>query len=223
MSHDLDLLVGGTLGAWVLCNAPVALVHQVVCLDDELIALAAERGHQVFAGDPDAAGFTTGRAALAVHFPLILEPALVARYGGAIWSLHPGLLPWGRGLHPVFWALWEDSPAGATLHELTAGLCAGAVVEQTAVIALPSDTGDRLHERVEAAERELYLRWLPRLAGGERPTATPQEPGGSHHSLAEYEYLRDEGRYEVSRGDRERLARCLTYLADPDRAHRCAR
>ena len=207
----IDLLVGGTLGAWALRNASPALVRQVVCLDDALIAVAAERGHELFAGDPHDAAFVPGGAALSVHFPLILRPALFERYGGAVWNLHPGLLPYGRGMYPVFWALWEGTPAGATLHELTAGLDAGPIVEQREVEVLASDTGGRLHERVQAAERELFQRWLPRLAAGGRPAARPQPAGGSHHSLAEFEYLRDEGRYDVPRADRERLQRCLTF------------
>jgi hypothetical protein len=207
----IDLFVGGTLGAWALRNAPRPLVRQVVCLDDELIALAADLGHVVIAGDARSPAFVPGPAALVVHFPLALQPELVARYRGHIWRLHPGLLPWGRGHYPVFWALWEGTPAGATLYELTAELDAGPIVEQKPVAVLASDTGGRLHERVQGAERELYQRWLPRLASGARPPATPQAPGGSCHDLEEFEYLRDEGRYEVPRDARERLARCLTF------------
>lgn len=212
MSGGLDLLAGGTLGAWAVRNASPALVHRVVCLDDELIAAAAERGHDVFAGDPHDAAFAPAARALSVHFPLILRPELIARYDGAIWNLHPGLLPYGRGMFPVFWALWEGTPAGATLHELTAGLDAGPIVEQREVAVLASDTGGRLHERVQSAERELLQRWLPRLAAGARPDASPQpRDGGTYHSLAEFEFLRDEGRYEVPRSERERLERCLTF------------
>jgi methionyl-tRNA formyltransferase len=214
VSGGLDLLAGGTLGAWAVRSASPALVRQVVCLDDELIAVAAECGHEVFAGDPHDAAFVPAAAALSVHFPLILRPQLIDRYGGAIWNLHPGLLPYGRGMYPVFWALWEGTPAGATLHELTAGLDAGPIVEQRAVAVLPSDTGGRLHERVQAAERELFARWMPRLAAGARPVASPQPPGiGTYHSLAEFEFMRDEGRYEVPRAERERLLRCLTFPA----------
>ena len=178
MSGGLDLLVGGTLGAWALRNASPALVRQVVCLDDALIAVAAERGHEVFAGDPHERGVRArARPRCRSTSRSILRPALIDRYGGAIWNLHPGLLPYGRGMYPVFWALWEGTPAGATLHELTAGLDAGPIVEQREVAVLPSDTGGRLHERVQAAERELFLRWLPRLAAGARPAARPQRRG----------------------------------------------
>lgn len=212
----LDLFVGGTIGAWALRNAPRGLVHQVVCLDDDLIGLAADLGHRVHAGEPHAPGFAPGPAALAAQFPLDLTQRLVARYEGRIWKLHPGLLPCGRGPHPVFWALWEGTPAGATLCDLTDGpVDSGPVIERKRVTVLDSDTGERLHERVQGAERELFLRWLPRLASGARPLASPQPPGGAHHSLEEFEFLRDEGRYEVPRSARERLARCLTV---PDRA-----
>jgi methionyl-tRNA formyltransferase len=212
----IDLLVGGTLGAWALRNAPAGLVNQVVCVDEGLAALATRLGHTVHAGDPRSdAAFTSGAAALSVHFPLILDAEFIARYDGAIWNLHPGLLPWGRGMYPVFWALWEGTPAGATLHELTVGLDQGPIVEQQRVAVLPSDTGGRLHERVQGAERDLFQRWLPRLASGERPQTTPQLPGGSYHTRAEFEHLRDEGRYEVPRADRERLVRCLTFPNHP--------
>ena len=99
--------------------------------------------------------------------------------------MHPGLLPYGRGTCPVFWALWEGTPAGATLHELTAGITAGPIVEQREVAVLPSDTGERLDDRVQGAARELFSRWLARLAAGERPSTRPQPDGGTSHALAE--------------------------------------
>jgi hypothetical protein len=207
---SLDLLVGGTFAECVLRAAAPALVRQVVCVDERLGALASGLGHDVYVGDPHDPSFAPGSAALSVHFPRILAPALIDRYRSA-WNLHPGLLPWGRGSHPVFWALWEGTPAGATLHELTEDVHAGPIVEQHEVTVLDGDTGGSLQARVEDAERELLERWLPRLASGELPPATPQPAGGSYHELAEFEYLRDEGRYEVPRAERERLARCLTF------------
>ncbi len=211
MTGALDLLAGGPLGCWAVTIAPPALVRQVVCVDDRLAAIAADLGHDVFAGSPEDPAFEPAPAALAIHFPRILGPQVLRSYDGAIWGVHPGLLPHGRGTHPVFWALWEGTPAGATLHELTANPSEGAIVDRVEVAVFPADTGASLCERVRAAERDLVVGWLPRLASGERPPAVAQPPGGTRHALAEFEYLRDEGRFEVPRSERERLERCLTF------------
>ncbi len=212
---SLDLYVGGTLAAWAVRNAPPPLVSRVICHDERLAQLARDRGFSVWQRDPHNRAFAPAPAALSVHYPRILRQELIERYDGAIWNLHPGLLPWGRGMYPVFWALWEGTAAGATLHELVARVDAGPIVEQREVPVFDDDTGGSLHARVQAAERELFVRWLPRLASAERPPTSPQPPGGTHHSLAEFEHLRDEGRYEVPRAERDRLARCLTF--DPHR------
>ncbi len=218
---SLDLYVGGTLGDWAVRNAPPPLVSRVVCHDESLAALARALGFSVWQRDPHNRAFAPAPAALSVHYPRILRQELIERYDGRIWNLHPGLLPWGRGMYPVFWALWEGTPAGATLHELVARLDAGPIVEQREVPVLDRDTGGSLHARVQDAERELFVRWLPRLASGERALATPQPPGGTYHALAEFEHLRDEGRYEVPRADRPRLARCLTFDRDHSTAAVC--
>lgn len=138
--------------------------------------------------------------------------ALDLLLGGPLagWAIRHAPPTLGRGPHPVFWALWEGTPAGATLHEVAAAVAGGPIVEQREVAVLSSDTGGRLQERVEGAQRELFSRWLPRLAAGERPPARPQPDGGTFHPLAEFEFMRDEGGYEVPRGERERLERCLT-------------
>jgi len=73
----LDLLAGGALGAWAIRTAPPALVRQVVCLDEALVGVAAERGHEIFAGDPHQAAFAPAGAALSVDFPLVLRPELI--------------------------------------------------------------------------------------------------------------------------------------------------
>jgi len=48
-----------------------------VCLDEALVGVAAERGHEIFAGDPHQAAFAPAGAALSVDFPLVLRPELI--------------------------------------------------------------------------------------------------------------------------------------------------
>jgi phosphoribosylglycinamide formyltransferase-1 len=59
--------------------------------------------------------------------------------------------------------------AGATVHQVTAELDAGAILEQSVVPVLPDDTQDTLAARVLTQEHGLYPqaieRWLSRIPG----------------------------------------------------------
>jgi methionyl-tRNA formyltransferase len=148
---------------------------------------------------------------VSVHDQRIIRPDVLDRYD-AVYNLHPGLLPWGRGYYPVFWALWEGTPAGATLHEVVAALDAGPIIDQVEVDVRPDDTGGSLHARVQAAERALFERWWPRIVAGEALPGRPQDSGGgSAHALAEFLELKRSGWRALDERELERLERCLRF------------
>jgi folate-dependent phosphoribosylglycinamide formyltransferase PurN len=201
-----DLLIGGTLGGWALERADAADVAQVVTDDQELARAAAARGLTVGAGND----YAPSARGLSVHYQRIVPAALIDAYEG-LWNLHPGLLPHGRGMYPVFWALWEGTPAGATLHELVVELDAGPIVAATEVPVRPDDTGGSLHARVQDAEKALFDVWWPRIVAGDPLPSVPQPPGGSSHTRAEFLALKEHG-WSTLRDDRlAHLERCLDF------------
>jgi methionyl-tRNA formyltransferase len=196
-----DLLIGGTLGGWALGHADPADVAQVVTDDPTLARAAVARGLSVRAGHE----YEPASCGLSVHYQRIVPATLIERYDG-LWNLHPGLLPWGRGMFPVFWALWEGTPAGATLHELVEALDAGPIVAQREVTILPGDTGGSLHTRVQQAEKDLFDAYWPRIVAGEELPATPQPDGhGSFHTRAEFDALKARSAPDAH------LVRCLSF------------
>jgi methionyl-tRNA formyltransferase len=202
-----DLLIGGTLGGWALERARPEDVAQVVTRNDELAAAAAARGLPVRT-DHDYAPSARG---LSVHYQRIVPAALIDAYEG-LWNLHPGLLPWGRGMYPVFWALYEGEPAGATLHQLVEALDAGPVVAWTQVDVRPDDTGGSLHARVQDAEKALFDAYWPRIVAGDELPASPQPAaGGSEHTKAEFFALKDHGWRDLAPERRAHLERCLEF------------
>jgi folate-dependent phosphoribosylglycinamide formyltransferase PurN len=201
-----DLLIGGTLGGWALERADAADVARVVTDDPELARAAGARGLPVRT-DHDYAPSPRG---LSVHYQRIVPAALIDAYDG-LWNLHPGLLPYGRGMYPVFWALWEGTPAGATLHELVPALDAGPIVAAAEVPVRPDDTGGSLHARVQDAEKALFDAWWPRIVAGDPLPATPQPPGGTSHARAEFLALKEHGWRELSDDRLARLERCLEF------------
>lgn len=202
-----DLLIGGTLGGWALERADPADVAQVVTGDDALAAAAAERGLTVRTNHD----YAPAARGLSVHYQRILPGSLIDAYDG-LWNLHPGLLPWGRGMYPVFWALWEGTPAGATLHELVEALDAGPVVAWTQVEVQRDDTGGSLHARVQQAEKALFDAYWPRIVAGDDLPSSPQPAaGGTSHTLAEFLELKQEGWRTLAADRRAHLERCLHF------------
>ena len=202
-----DLLIGGTLGGWALERAEPGDVAQVVTDDPRLAAAAADRGLPVRT-DHDYAPSARG---LSVHYQRIVPASLIDAYE-SLWNLHPGLLPHGRGMYPVFWALWEGTPAGATLHELVEALDAGPVVAATEVSIRRDDTGGSLHARVQDAEKELFDAYWPRIVAGEPLASVPQPPtGGSSHTRAEFLALKEHGWRGLPADRVVHLERCLEF------------
>jgi len=102
---------------------------------------------------------------LSVHCNVIIPPEVLASARDAF-NLHPGYLPYGRGYWPTYWAIPDRSPAGATLHRMAAKVDRGAIVAQRRVKVEPTDTGETLTLRVNAAEIALLRETWPRLKSG---------------------------------------------------------
>jgi folate-dependent phosphoribosylglycinamide formyltransferase PurN len=201
-----DLLIGGTLGGWALERADVADVAQVVTDDPVLARAAADRGLPVRMDH----GYAPSPRGLSVHYQRIVPAALIDAYDG-LWNLHPGLLPYGRGMYPVFWALWEGTPAGATLHELVEELDAGPIGACVEVPLRPGDTGGSLHARVQDAEKALFDAYWPRIVAGDVLPTVPQPPGGTSHTRAEFVALKEDGWHDLPADRLAHLERCLEF------------
>ena len=98
-------------------------------------------------------------------FMRILTPAFVARYEGRLLNIHPSLLPAFPGLHTHRRAIEAGCKvAGVTVHQVTAELDHGPILDQAVVPVLPGDTAETLAARVLTQEHRLYPRaiagWL---------------------------------------------------------------
>lgn len=110
-------------------------------------------------------------------FMRILTPGFVAAHAGRLLNIHPSLLPAFTGLHTHQRAIDAGCKfAGATVHQVSAELDAGAILEQSVVPVLANDCADTLAQRVLATEHLIYPRairnWLAQrqAQAGESPT-----------------------------------------------------
>ena len=140
----------------------------------EALTLAKAEGIETFAishkgmtrADHDAAMESAAEKAGAQYIVLagymrILTPEFVARWEGRMLNIHPSLLPKYPGLDTHARAIEAgDSHAGATVHLVTEELDAGQALGQAAVAIWPTDTPEKLANRVRVAEHQLYPRVL---------------------------------------------------------------
>ena len=92
-------------------------------------------------------------------FMRILTPDFVDRYHGRLVNIHPSVLPAFPGLHTHQRALDAGCRfAGATVHQVTAELDYGPILDQAVVPVLPDDTAATLAARVLTQEHLIYPR-----------------------------------------------------------------
>jgi len=97
-------------------------------------------------------------------FMRVLTPQFVQRYAGRLLNIHPSLLPAFPGLHTHQRAIEMGCKfAGATVHQVTAELDHGPVLDQAVVPVLPGDTGESLAARVLTQEHLIYPRAIAAL------------------------------------------------------------
>ena len=92
-------------------------------------------------------------------FMRILTPGFVEHYAGRLINIHPSLLPAFTGLHTHQRAIDAGCKfAGVTVHQVTAELDVGPILDQAVVPVLPHDTAQTLAARVLTQEHIIYPR-----------------------------------------------------------------
>ena len=101
-------------------------------------------------------------------FMRVLKGEFLRAFEGRIVNIHPSLLPSFPGLEAWKQALDHGvKETGCTVHFVDAGVDAGAIIGQQTVPVLNGDTPETLHQRIHAAEHELYPKCVAAIARGE--------------------------------------------------------
>ena len=101
-------------------------------------------------------------------FMRVLKGDFLRAFEGRIVNVHPSLLPSFPGLEAWKQALDHGvKVTGCTVHFVDAGVDAGPIIGQQTVPVLDGDSADSLHQRIHAAEHELYPKCVAAVARGE--------------------------------------------------------
>jgi len=101
-------------------------------------------------------------------FMRVLKGDFLRAFEGRIVNVHPSLLPSFPGLE-AWKQAWEAGvkATGCTVHFVDAGVDSGPIIGQQTVPVLDNDTPETLHQRIHAAEHELYPKCVAAIARGE--------------------------------------------------------
>ena len=101
-------------------------------------------------------------------FMRVLKGEFLRAFEGRIINIHPSLLPSFPGLEAWKQALEHGVKiTGCTVHFVDAGVDAGPIIAQEAVPVQDDDSSETLHQRIHAAEYELYPKSIAAIARGE--------------------------------------------------------
>ncbi len=82
-------------------------------------------------------------------------------------NIHPSFLPYGRGRDPVVWAIYNEDPAGVSLHKITEGVDEGPIFYQEEVSYEFPIKGSELYEIIEKRCWEIFHEKWPKIKKGE--------------------------------------------------------
>jgi phosphoribosylglycinamide formyltransferase-1 len=100
-------------------------------------------------------------------FMRVLKGDFLRAFEGRIVNIHPSLLPSFPGLESWKQALDHGvKVTGCTVHFVDAGVDAGPIIGQQTVPVLDNDTAESLHQRIHAAEHQLYPECVAAIAQG---------------------------------------------------------
>jgi phosphoribosylglycinamide formyltransferase-1 len=101
-------------------------------------------------------------------FMRVLKGEFLRAFEGRIINIHPSLLPSFPGLEAWKQVLNHGvKVTGCTVHFVDAGVDCGPIIGQQTVPVLDNDTPETLHQRIQAAEHELYPKCVAAIARGE--------------------------------------------------------
>lgn len=202
----LTLAVGGKLGVEFLSTVKPQSTISVVP-GDAVVANAASRlGHKVSNQVPDS------RYLLSLRFPRILDSSELEKVQQPI-NIHPGYLPRYRGMRPSFWAIYENGPAGVSVHEMKLRIDSGPIYARELVPYGPSTTGGELQVAISSIEIERATEFLAYMSDGYLPKPIfVDEPEGNLRTLSDFVHIRDSPPLESLTPEQIlRLVRALTH------------
>ena len=116
-------------------------------------------------------------------FPTLLKQKAIKLVKGGYVNLHPSLLPYNKGMHPWYWCIRDNTPAGNTIHYIDEKIDNGSIIIQKEVKKLIADTGETMYNKLINEMKDLFkANWQFILTHEKRNAHEPKGKGTFHYS-----------------------------------------
>jgi len=96
-------------------------------------------------------------------------------------NLHISFLPFNRGMHPNFWAHFDGTPSGISIHHIDEGIDTGDILFQKEVkFSSNEKTFSQTWARLKFEIEELFIKQIKEITHNEF-TVIAQKKGGTFH------------------------------------------
>ncbi|GCD78825.1 dTDP-4-amino-4,6-dideoxyglucose formyltransferase [Schleiferia thermophila] len=106
------------------------------------------------------------------------------------YNLHPGYIPINRGWYPQVFAIINNTPVGATFHEIDENLDLGRIIDREFVKKESWDTSFTLYNKIVNKELELWERNILNVLKGDYMTIEPENNGSIYFKKDFYNLLK---------------------------------
>ena len=114
----------------------------------------------------------------------IIDNSVLMASAVPIINLHISFLPWNRGAHPVFWAHFDQTPVGVTIHEIDKGVDTGPIRYQKLVpINSVTTTFRQAHEFLKLEIQKLFLENVSAIVSHSYKLNRHSSSGSFHRSV----------------------------------------
>ena len=164
-------------------------LRMIVTVDqNDIYELGVENGMRVFLYEEAEQYLLDGDFVFDLGFlawwPKILKSPLLNKAQLGFINTHPSLLPYRRGKFPAFWAIYEGTPYGVSLHMVDEGIDTGALVATKKIPYNLCDTGRTLYDKSLKAIVDLVKETYPVIGKNVRELSVkqPAEVGSFHYA-----------------------------------------
>jgi len=96
-------------------------------------------------------------------------------------NLHPSLLPFNRGMHPYYWSIVENTPAGVSIHFINKNIDEGMLICQKEINKNITMTGEKLYSLAQIEIIKLFKKNYVNIIKGEYNTKEIKNSEGTFH------------------------------------------